>query len=70
MARIDGDAKFSEPRILARLAELRELLRAEESARSSTDAAALDFSMRVLERIQREALVNFGIDGEEDDSKD
>lgn len=60
MKRLEEDSERMQPRITARLAELTELLAAETVAREAADAGNLKLVAAAMERLQREALMNFG----------
>lgn len=60
MKKLEEDSERMQPRIRAKLAELNELLAAETVARSAADAGNLKLVASAMERLQREALMNFG----------
>jgi hypothetical protein len=60
MKKLEEDAERMQPRLQAQQAELRELLAAETVARSAADAGNLKLVASAMERLQREALMNFG----------
>jgi hypothetical protein len=60
MSRVDADVTFSEPRLISRVEELKILLVAESAAREKTDAGALDLVMHSMEKLQADALANYG----------
>lgn len=60
MKKLEEDSERMQPRIRAKLAELNELLAAETVARGAADAGNLKLVASAMERLQREALMNFG----------
>lgn len=58
--KMDGDAAFAGARLHQPLAELKDGMAVEQSKRAAADSALMDETLRVMTRVQQEALLNFG----------